>query len=67
LDVSSAFRESAQKKKTSAADTYFPGWGGALIAAALGAFFGLAFGGALPRSEGDYFFGPEERAEGRER
>lgn len=26
-------------------------------------FFGLAFGGALPRRVADYFFGPEDAAE----
>jgi hypothetical protein len=26
----------------------------------LGVFFGLAFGGALPRALADYCFGPEE-------
>ena len=46
-----------------AADTYFPAWGGALIGAALGTFFGLAFGGALPRTVADYCFGREEPAE----
>ena len=45
-----------------AADTYFPAWGGAFIGGSLGAFFGLAFGGALPRSVADYCFGPEEPA-----
>jgi hypothetical protein len=40
--------------------TYFPAWGGALIGGSLGLFFGLAFGGALPRSVADYLFGPEE-------
>jgi hypothetical protein len=38
-------------------------WGGALIGGALGTFFGLALGGALPRSVANYFFGPEETAE----
>jgi hypothetical protein len=42
-----------------AADTYFPAWGGALIGGSLGTFFGLAFGGALPRTVADYCFGPE--------
>jgi hydrogenase/urease accessory protein HupE len=46
-----------------AADTYFPSWGGALIGGSLGLFFGLAFGGALPRGVADYVFGPEEPAE----
>jgi hydrogenase/urease accessory protein HupE len=51
-----------------AADSYFPSWGGALIGAALGLFFGLAFGGALPRRMADYVFGAEEPAapDGRE-
>jgi hypothetical protein len=43
-----------------AADTYFPAWGGTGIGAALGTFFGLAFGGALPRSVADWCFGPEQ-------
>ena len=46
-----------------AADTYFPCWDGALIGAALGAFFGMAFSGALPRVVADYCFGPEEPTE----
>jgi len=46
-----------------AADTYFPAWGGALIGAALGVFFDLAFGGALPQAVADYLFGPPEEAE----
>jgi len=49
-----------------AADRRFSAWGGALIGAALGVFFGLSFGGALPRSVADYCFGPEEETEGRE-
>jgi hypothetical protein len=36
-----------------AADSRFSAWGGALIGAALGTFFGLAFGDALPRGVGD--------------
>ena len=44
-----------------AADRRFSAWGGALIGAALGTFFGLAFGGALPRGVADYCFGPEEQ------
>jgi hypothetical protein len=32
-----------------AGDTNFPPWGGALLGAALGAFFGCAFGGIMPR------------------
>ena len=46
-----------------ASDTYFPAWGGSLIGGMLGLFFGLAFGGALPRGVADYVFGPEEPAE----
>jgi len=46
-----------------AADSYFPAWGGALIGGSLGVFFGLAFGGALPRGMADYVSGPEEPAE----
>jgi hypothetical protein len=46
-----------------AADTYFPAWGGAVLGAARGTFFGLAFGGALPQSVADWCFGPEETAE----
>jgi hypothetical protein len=42
-----------------AVDTYFPVWGGALIGS-VGVFFGLAFGGALPRSVADWCFGPED-------
>jgi hypothetical protein len=38
-------------------------WGGAVIGGSLGLFFGLAFGGALPRGVADYFFDPEETAE----
>jgi hypothetical protein len=45
-----------------AADSRFSAWGGALIGGSLGAFFGLAFGGALPRSVADYCFGREEPA-----
>ena len=39
-----------------------------MIGSLLGVFFGLAFGGALPRFVADYCFGPEEpaEAEGRE-
>jgi hypothetical protein len=48
-----------------AADTYFPGWGRALIGGSLGVFFGLAFGGVLPRGVADYCFGPEGETEGR--
>jgi hypothetical protein len=50
-----------------AVDSRFSSWGGTVIGSLLGLFFGLAFGGALPRAAADYFFGPEERAEGRER
>jgi hypothetical protein len=32
-----------------AANTDFPAWGGAVIGAALGTFFGLAFGGGLDK------------------
>jgi hypothetical protein len=46
-----------------AADSYFPAWGGALIGGSLGAFFGLAFGAALPRGVADYCFGREEPAD----
>jgi hypothetical protein len=46
-----------------AADTCFPAWGGALIGSGVGVFFGLAFGGALPRSVADWCFGPEETGE----
>jgi hypothetical protein len=46
-----------------AAGSRFSAWGGALIGGSLGVFFGLAFGGALPRGVADYVFGPEELAE----
>ena len=46
-----------------AADSRFSAWGGAVVGTLLGAFFGLAFGGALPRGVADYVFGPEEPAE----
>jgi hydrogenase/urease accessory protein HupE len=45
-----------------AADSRFSAWGGAAVGGLLGLFFGLAFGGALPRSVADYCFGPEEKA-----
>jgi hypothetical protein len=45
------------------ADSRFLAWGGAAIGGLLGLFFGLAFGGALPRSVADYCFEPEETAE----
>jgi hypothetical protein len=41
----------------------FSAWGGAVVGGLLGLFFGLAFGGALPRGVADYVFGPEEPAE----
>jgi hypothetical protein len=44
-----------------AVDSFFPAWGGALIGGAIGVFFGLAFGGMLPRSVADFFFGPEQQ------
>ena len=40
-----------------AADRRFSAWGGAVVGGLLGAFFGLAFGGALPRGVADYCFG----------
>jgi hypothetical protein len=43
-----------------AVDTYFPAWGGAHIGGTLGAFCGLALGGALPRSVADWCFGQED-------
>jgi len=43
-----------------AADNRFSSWGGALIGGSLGMFFGLAFGGALPRSVADYCFEPKD-------
>jgi hypothetical protein len=46
-----------------AADSRFSAWGGAVIGTLLGVFFGLAFGGALPRGMADYVFGPEKPAE----
>jgi hypothetical protein len=46
-----------------AAARRFSASGGALIGTLLGAFFGLAFGGALPRGVADYCFGPEEQVE----
>jgi hypothetical protein len=53
-----------------AIDTYFLVWGGALIGSGIGLFFGLAFGGALPRSAADWCFEPPEvtdaAAEGRD-
>jgi hypothetical protein len=42
-----------------AAARRFSAWGGAVVGGLLGTFFGLTFGGALPRSMADYFFGPE--------
>jgi hypothetical protein len=44
-----------------AVDSFFPAWGGALIGGGVGVFFGLAFGGMLPRSVADFFFGPEQQ------
>ena len=46
-----------------AADSRFSPWGGAVVGGLLGLFFGLAFGGALPRAVADYCFGPEEEPE----
>jgi hypothetical protein len=46
-----------------AVDTYFPSWGGAPIASGVGLFFGLAFGGMMPRSVADYCVEPKETAE----
>jgi hypothetical protein len=46
-----------------AADSRFSAWCDAVIDTLLGAFFGLAFGGALPRSVADYCFGPEKLAD----
>ena len=46
-----------------AADSRFSAWGGAVVGGLLGLFFGLAFGGALPRGVADYVFGPEEPAD----
>jgi hydrogenase/urease accessory protein HupE len=46
-----------------AADSRFPSWGSAPIGSGVGLFFGLAFGGALPRGVADYCFGPEEKVE----
>ena len=46
-----------------AADSRFSAWGGAVVGGLLGVFFGLAFGGTLPRGMADYVFGPEEPAE----
>jgi hypothetical protein len=46
-----------------AANRRFHRVGGAVIGTLLGAFFGLAFGGALPRSVADWCFGPAETAE----
>jgi hypothetical protein len=43
-----------------AIDTYFPVWRGTLIGGTLGLFFGLAFGGALPRSVADWGFEPDQ-------
>jgi hypothetical protein len=37
--------------------------GGTIVGGLLGLFFGLAFGGALPRGAADCVFGPEEPAE----
>ena len=48
-----------------AIDTYFPARGGALIGGSLGVYFGLAFGGALPRSVADYCFGREDASLGK--
>jgi hypothetical protein len=48
---------------TAAADSRFSPWGGAVVGGLLGLFFGLAFGGALPRGVADYVFGSEEPAE----
>jgi len=41
-----------------AAGCRFSAWGGAVVGTLLGAFFGLDFGGALPRSVSDWCFGP---------
>jgi hypothetical protein len=35
---------------------------GAVVGGVLGTFFGLAFGGGLPRGVADYVFEPEEPA-----
>jgi hypothetical protein len=43
-----------------AADSRFSAWGGVGVGGLLGTFFGLAFGGALPRSVADYCFGSED-------
>jgi hypothetical protein len=46
-----------------AADSRFSAWGGAVIGGLLGLFFGLPFGGALPRAVADYCFEPKETTE----
>jgi hypothetical protein len=46
-----------------AADSRFSAWGGAVVGGLLSLFFGLAFGGALPRGVADYVFEPEDPAE----
>ena len=43
-----------------AADSRFSPWGGAAVGTLLGTFFGMAFGGALPRSVADYCFEPKD-------
>jgi hypothetical protein len=43
-----------------AADGRFSSWGGAVIGALLGLFFGLASGGALPRAVADYCVEPKD-------
>ena len=39
---------------------FFTVWGGAGIGGFVGVFFGLAFGGVLPRRIADWCFGPEQ-------
>jgi hypothetical protein len=46
-----------------AADTRFSRCGGVVIGNPPAVFFGLVFGGALPRGVADYCFEPKETAE----
>ncbi len=41
-------------------DSFFTVWGGALIGGVVGVFFGLTFGGLLPRRVADWCFGLEQ-------